>query len=59
MLITTEQQLIKAYYNDENTTKTINNVIEDVKTLINNTLTSDEIKTKIKLDYNNITDWSI
>ena len=59
MSITTEQQLIKAYYNDENTTKTINNVIEDVKTLINNRLTSDEIKTKIKSDYNNITDWSI
>ena len=59
MTITTEQELIKAYYNDENTTKTINNVIEDVKTLINNTLTSDEIKTKIKSDYNNITDWSI
>jgi len=36
MTITTEQELIKAYYNDENTTKTINNVIEDVKTLINN-----------------------
>lgn len=59
MTITTEQELIKAYYNDENTTKTINNVIEDVKTLINNRLTSDEIKTKIKSDYNNITDWSI
>ena len=41
------------------TTKTINDLIQDVKTLINNTLTSDEIKTKIKLDYNNITDWSI
>jgi len=59
MSITTEQQLIKTYYNDENTTKTINDLIQDVKTLINNTLTSDEIKTKIKLDYNNITDWSI
>ena len=59
MSITTEQQLIKTYYNDEKTTKTINDLIQDVKTLINNTLTSDEIKTKIKLDYNNITDWSI
>jgi hypothetical protein len=59
MSITTEQQLIKTYYNDENTTKTINDLIQDVKTLINNTLTSDEIKTKIKSDYNNITDWSI
>tara|TARA_B100000900_G_scaffold404529_1_gene413012 strand:- start:574 stop:753 length:180 start_codon:yes stop_codon:yes gene_type:complete len=59
MSITTEQQLIKVYYNDENTTKTINDLIQDVKTLINNTFTSDEIKTKIKLDYNNITDWSI
>jgi len=59
MSITTEQQLIKTYYNDENTIKTINDLIQDVKTLINNTLTSDEIKTKIKSDYNNITDWSI
>jgi len=62
MPITTEQQLIKVYYQDENTTKTISNLVEDFKTLQlkhNLNLTTEQVQNQIKSDFSDISDWSI
>ena len=58
----TEQQLIKVYYQDENTTKTISDLVENLKTLQSNhnlNLTTEQVQNQIKSDFSDISDWSI
>ena len=61
MSVTTEQELIKAYYNDDNTTKTISDLVEDLRIVQLNSinLTTEQIQNQIKSDFPNISDWSI
>ena len=61
MSITTELELIKAYYNDDNTTKTINDLVEELRIAQLNSinLTTEQVQNQIKSDFSNISDWSI
>ena len=62
MSITTELELIKAYYNDDNTTKTINDLVSELKAIQssnNLNLTTEQVQNQIKSDFSNISDWSI
>jgi len=62
MSITTELELIKAYYNDDNTTKTINDLVSELKVIQssnNLNLTTEQVQNQIKSDFSNISDWSI
>tara|TARA_Y100001970_G_C14053166_1_gene760062 strand:- start:529 stop:711 length:183 start_codon:yes stop_codon:yes gene_type:complete len=59
--MTTERQLIKSYYSDEDTTKSISDIVNDLKTKESNNnmnYTTEQIQDRLKSDFPNISDWS-
>jgi len=58
MAITTEQEVIDLIYPDDNT-KTISDLINFLQSKQTISFTVDEIKTQLKLDFTDVTDWSI
>ena len=57
MAISTEQEFINEFYPNDDT-KTISNVIEDLRVLQNGTYTTEQVQNQIKSDFPDISDWS-
>lgn len=59
--MTTERQLIQSYYSDDNTTRTISDLINDLQTKQSNNninYTTEQIQNNLRSDFPNISDWS-
>ena len=55
--MTTEQEVIDLFYPNDNT-KTISNVIEDLRVLQNGAYTTEQSQNEIKSAFPDISDWS-
>ena len=58
MSVTTEQEVVDVIYPGDNT-KTISDLINFLQSTQNLTYTLTEIKIQLKLDFPDVTDWSI
>ena len=56
MTISTQQELINKFYNDD--TKTISDLIEDLRIVQNGTYTTEQVQNQLKLNFPDISDWS-
>ena len=56
MVISTQQELINEFYGDD--TKTISDLIEDLRIVQNGTYTTEQVQNQLKLNFPDISDWS-
>ena len=57
MIISTQQELINKFYNDDDT-KTISDLIEDLRIVQSGTYTTEQVQNQLKLNFPDISDWS-